>query len=397
MARIIAHIDLNAFFVTCEQIRDPSLIGKPILIGHEGRSGIVSTCSYEARALGCHSGQPMFQATKLAPNAIIIHGDYQYYQVMSNSFFSYIRRFTKYVEAASIDECYCDFTHIVKQTKDVVTFFHDLQFGLLKEMGLKCSIGVSTSKWMAKMGSDLKKPMGLTFVKRSNLDSTLYPLPIESFWGIGKKTAPELRKMGINTIGDLAEATEKDDAALIRMLGKFYPTVKEWVHGYGSDHIDMTPFDPKSIGNSETLMHDCDSFIEIESTLKSLAKEVSDRAKSQHKAGSTITLTVKDTVEGFHLHTKAVTLEYPTSDFEVIFSSAKELYRTSYEGKFPIRLVGITLSKLVNPARQIVQMNLWNYEEYEESDKTKLLIARLNRKMRTPMLKRARDAKKKEE
>lgn len=397
MARIIAHIDLNAFFVVCEQIRDPSLAGKPILIGHEGRSGIVSTCSYEARKFGCHSGQPMFQAKKLCPQAIVIPGDYEYYQVMSNSFFSYIRRYTKLVEAASIDECYGDFTHVIKKTRDLVSYFHDLQFGLLQELGLQCSIGVSTSKWMAKMASDMKKPLGLTFVKRANLEQTLYPLPIESFWGIGKKTAPALRHLGLKTIGDLAAATARDDPALKRMLGKFYATVKVWVHGGGDDRVDITPFDPKSIGNSKTLPADASSWAEVEDTLRCLCDEVAARAKASRKAGHTITLTVKDTVGGFHLHSKALTLTYPTSDAALIFEKAKALYRSHYEERFPIRLLGVTLSRLVDPAREQVQMNLWNYESYEERDKTKLLIAELNRKMKTPMLKRAREAKKKKE
>ena len=394
MAKVIAHIDLNAFFASCEVIRDPSLKGKPLIIGGRGRAGIVSTCSYKAREYGIHSGMPTFQALKLCPSVIIKEPDFHYYKIMSTSFFSIVRRYTSLIEVASIDECYADFTEQSKTMKDPVAYFQGMQNTLFEETGLGASIGVAPTKWLAKMASDLKKPMGLTFCRRRNMEELIYPLPIESFWGIGKKTSPELRKMGITTIGELAKRANEEDPILVKTLGKFFYTVKDWANGLGSDTLDLEPFDPKSIGNSTTLPFDTSSFSSVEPHLRALAKEVSERAKEARKVGYTITLTVKDTVGSFHLHTRATSLSEPTDSEERIYKEAEKLYLKEFDEKMEIRLVGISLSKLVDKAKQEVQMTLWNYSEYEEMDKTKLLINELNRKLDKPMLERASKAKK---
>ena len=393
MAKIIVHIDLNAFFATCEELKDPSLAKLPLIIGHSGRSGIVSTANYKAREYGIHSGQPTFQAQKLCPNVKIVEPDYRYYQVMSTSFFCLIKQYCRLVEEASIDECYCDFTEVLKGNKDPLGYLRALQKKVKAELGLSCSMGVAPTKWLAKMASDMKKPMGLTTIRRKDIPSIIYPLPIESFWGIGKKTAPILRQKGIATIGDLQKAFKEQNQDVINVLGKFASTVEEWLSGKGSDRIHLEQEDPKSIGNSHTLFFDCDALIEIESDLRRLAKEVSERAKAAHKKGYGVTLTVKDTA--FHLHSKAKMLERSTNDEEIIFRTAVDLYTAYYEGKFLIRLIGITLTRLVDPAMETVQMSLWDYDEYAEQDQTKLLIADINRKMGEDVLMRGREAKEK--
>ena len=394
MAKVIAHIDLNAFFAACETLRDPSLKGKPLIIGGTGRAGIVSTCSYKAREYGIHSGMPTFQAIKLCPHVIIKEPDFTYYKVMSNSFFSIVRNYTKLIEVASIDECFADFTTQCQSIKDPVAYFQGLQNTLYRETGLGASIGVAPTKWLAKMASDMNKPMGLTFCRRRNIEELIYPLPIESFWGIGKKTSPILRSKGISTIGDLAKKVNEDDPEIQRILGKFFFTVKEWINGRGEDSIDMEPFDPKSIGASTTLPYDTSAYSDVEPYLRSLCKEVSERAKKAKKVGSTITLTVKDTVGSFHLHTRASTISNPTDKEEVLFKEATKMYLKEFDDKMEVRLVGVSLSKLVDKSKIEVQMTLWNYEEYEEMDKTKLLINELNRKLDKPMLERASKVKK---
>ncbi|MBO4541458.1 MAG: DNA polymerase IV [Bacilli bacterium] len=396
MAKIIMHIDLNAFFVTCEEIRDPSLIGKPVMIGHAGRSGIVSTCSYAARKYGVHSGQPTFQAQKLCPNLIIIPGDYSYYSLMSDSFYVYLKRYSEIIERASIDECFVDMSKAMMGEKDPEGFLRRLQNGLKEETGLSCSIGIAPTKWLAKMASDMKKPMGLTFLRKRDIPTLLYPLPIESFWGIGKKTAPRLRGKGIKTIGDLAAFLEKEDAE--KEFGKFYYTLKQWLNGTSSDVVEVEEEDPKSIGNSETLMHDEDSELDVAPVIKRLSYEVAGRAKSQGLIGQTITLQVKDAHydeqgETFHLKNKSVSFKEGTNDGDFLYERCLELYRANFLG-MPIRLVGVSLSKLKNPVTETVQMSFWNYEDYEERDKTKLLINEINRKLDKPALTRASKLKK---
>lgn len=384
------HIDLNAFFATCEVLRDPSLKGKPLIVGHEGRSGIVSTCSYEARKFGVHSGQPTFQALKLCPQAVIVPPHFSLYEVYSRSFFSYVRTYSSVIEEASIDECYVDMTKAMADVTEPTAYLRNMQFKLKEQTGLSCSIGIAPTKWLAKMGSDLRKPMGLTIVRRRDIPTLIYPLPIESFWGIGKKTAPALRSLGILTIGDLARECQADNPSLVRLLGRFYGTVKDWVNGRGDDVVSTEPWDPKSVGVSHTLMRDCEGLSEVLPALKEICAEVSRRAKKEGKVGKGMTLHVKDT--SFRTHSKAYTFGELTDDEEALFQVATKLYAQHFDA-MTVRLVGVTLERLCIKARQEVQMSLWNYEKYEEEDKTKLLIADLNRKFDKPALKRLSEIK----
>ena len=178
-SKVIVHIDLNAFFARCEEIKNPDLEGKPVAIGHDGRGGVVSTCSYEARKYGVSSAMPMFKAKKLCRKLIIMPCDYRFYSLMSKTFFNFVKRYTPIIEMASVDELFADFTLPLKNEKDPVAFFRKLQDDLFKETGLKCSIGVSTTKFLAKMASDYQKPMGLTIIRKRDIPDIIFPLKIE--------------------------------------------------------------------------------------------------------------------------------------------------------------------------------------------------------------------------
>jgi DNA polymerase-4 len=391
VSKIILHVDLNAFFATAETIRDPSLAGKPLIVGSLSRRGVVSTASYEARKFGVHSAMPMYQALKLCPQAIVKEGDFPYYEMLSRSFFAYLKTLSPLVEEASIDEGFVDATKALSKVSDPVPFLRAFQNGLLQQIGLRCSIGVAPTKFLAKMGSDLHKPMGLTILRKRDIPTLLYPLPIENFYGIGKKTAPRLKALGIATIGDLAKKTDVDDPALMKELGKFYFVIKDWVHGEGDDEVNPQPFDPKSIGHSTTFENDTSEYAEITEMLSSLAREVAAGAQHDGKKGKTVQLVVKDT--SFKSHDKSVSFHEATNSYEDIYSRALALYEKNFLG-LPIRLVGVTLQNLVDPSKETVQMNFWNYEQYEEMDKTKLLINELNRKLKKPALMKASEVKK---
>ena len=389
MSKIILHIDLNAFFVRCEEIKNPSLIGKAVIIGRNGRGGVVSTCSYAAREKGARSGMPTYQAVLKCPEGLVLEGDYHYYSEKSKEFFVFIKKHTTLVEPASIDECFVDFTDVLKNEKDPITFLRNLQKDLYKETGLYCSIGVAPTKFLAKMGSDMKKPNGLVIIRKKDARKILSPLPIEDFFRIGKKTSPRLREIGINTIGDLITKIDTEDEQIKQELGKFYYVIKDWIDGKGDDEINTQPWDPKSVGHSTTLFSDALSVEELEKPLRELSEEVARDAQKENKVGKTVQIVLKD--NEFKVINRSKRLAEPTNKFEIIFKTALELLKANYDGR-PTRLIGVTLQQLKNPKETIEQLSLFdNYEEIKEKSQTRLIIGELNRQMHKSVFKTAAD------
>lgn len=393
MSKVIVHIDLNAFFVRAEEIKEPSLEGKPVAIGHEGRAGIVSTCSYKAREFGVHSGMPMFQAKQLCPNLIVLPSDFRFYRTLSHIFMAFVRNYTKIIEIASIDECFADFTDALKGVKDVEGYFRNIQNDLYKKTKLKCSIGVAHTKFLAKMGSDYQKPMGLTIIRNKDIKTILYPLSLDKLFGVGKKTLPRLQALGIKTIGQLADKLNSDDKDVMKVMGTFSFTMKDWLNGKGSDEVVTEAWDPKSIGHSTTLSHDTDDFNEIKPIYEQLCREVAHQVKKEKKMGFTVQINIKEA--NFVNHNKSVTLDRPIDSAELIYKYAINLYEKNFLG-YNVRLIGVTLQNLIAKKDVIVQMNLFNQEEIQE-DQTNVVIKNINRKLDKPLLMRASDLKKDDE
>ena len=389
MSKIILHIDLNAFFVRCEEIKNPSLEGKPVIIGRNGRGGIVSTCSYAAREYGVRSGMPTYQALLKCTNVILIEGDYHYYQQKSHEFFAFIKKYTTLVEPASIDECFADFTEVLRDNKEPISFLREMQKELYKETKLKCSIGVAPTKFLAKMASDMKKPNGLVVIRKKDAKEKLSPLPIEDFFGIGKKTSPRLRQIGVNTIGDLIKRIDSEDPQIKQELGKFYFVISDWINGKGDDEVNTQPFDPKSVGHSTTLFSDALSVEELEKPLRELSEEVARDAQKDGKKGKTVQLVLKD--NEFKVINRSKRLSQMSNSFDDIFKTAFELLIENYDGR-PIRLIGVTLQQLKNPKETYEQLSIFdNYEQIKEENQTRLLIGDLNRQMKKSVFKTAAD------
>lgn len=377
MSRILAHVDLNAFFASAERLRHPEWKGEAIVVGGEGPRAVVSTASYEARKLGVHSGMPMFEARRRAPRAHYCPVDFRFYEMLSRSFFTHLERYAPLVEEVSIDEGYLDLTDRIPR-KDPLPYLRRIQGDILHEIGLPCSIGVAPTRFLAKMASDLRKPLGITILRKRDIPAVLYPLPIGDFWGIGKKGAERLRAIGVMTIGDFARAIKEEEPLLRERLGKFVDTAREWLEGKGDDRVDPRPFDPKSIGHSETFPYDTSDWLRIRDHLLSLARSVSEGAKARKRKGRTVVLLVRDSE--FHNHSRSITMKESTDSFEEIFSRAEELFERNFLG-MDLRLVGITLQGLVDPRKEDVQLTFWNYEEYKRLDQTRTLVKEWNRKL----------------
>ena len=391
MAKIIIHVDLNAFFATAEQIRRPEYAGKPVIVGGLGPRGVVSTCSYEARSYGVRSAMPIGEARMLCPNGIYLPGDYAYYEMLSRSFFGYLKNYSSLVEAASIDEGFVDMTSLLEKEKDPMAKLVSLQQGLLKQIGLKCSIGVGPTKFLAKMASDMKKPMGITVIRRKDIKKMLYPLPIDNFFGIGKKTAAFLRSKGINTIGDFANEIAENEPDMRKYFKKRFDYYVESINGYGDDVVNPERPDPKSIGHSQTFMTDTDDYDEIKAIIESLSQEVSDGLIKEKKKCKRLVVNVKDYT--FKASSKSLNLIEPVFEAEDISKIAKKLFADNYSGKL-IRLVGVTAGNLVPFKDRNAQMSLFEESDYEE-DKTQVLIDTLNRKANKKVVMIASEALKK--
>ena len=395
MSRIILHIDLNQFFVRCEEIKNPSLIGKPVAVGGDGRKGIVSTCSYEARNYGIHSGMPTFQAKMLCKNLILLPGDYKFYELMSKEFINFIKKFTYKVEQISIDECFCDFTDILdRKGISPLSFLRNLQNNLFKKTGLKCSIGVSTTKFLAKMGSDYKKPMGITIIRKREIPEILFPLPVKDLFGIGKKTYPKLERAGYKTIGDLYYGLKNDDEALSNFFGSYKEDIINNLEGNSSDTIHVGFSDPKSMGMTRTLDFDTNDKVYIRKFLTNLMNTLLDDFSKSGKLCKTIQLTYKssDYENGFKTNTVSKSLDNYTDSIDELYREGLKLFDKTYKNE-EIRLIGFTLKNLKEKHDVVVQMTFENYERHESENKTQLLINELNRKSKKETFIRLSDLK----
>lgn len=390
MSKVIMHIDLNAFFANVEIINDPSLKNKPLIVAGSGRRGIVSTASYEARKFGVRSGMPTYMAKNLCPEVIIKPVNFKIYNTYSRMFFGFIATYSPIIEVASIDECYVDMTIILAKHPSPMQYLKDLQQELLKKTKLPCSIGIGPTKFLAKMASDFKKPMGITIFRRRDLQNTLWKLPIKDMWGVGKKTYPRLEALGIRTIGDLATNTNE---VVKQSLGKFYTTLIQWANGQGSDEVNIEETDNKSIGSSSTMLIDTNSDDELRGLLLMLAKEVSRRAKNASMVGQTVQIVIKNA--DFTSITRSHTFNTPTNEASVIYDIAVKLFYKNYKNQM-VRLLGVTLQKLASNDHLTTQMSLFDTTNTKRS-KTELLIDDFNKQLKKPILTKLSDLKKAED
>lgn len=341
MEKRIVHIDLNAFFAQAECLRDPSLKGKPLAVGYDGRRGVVSTASYEARKFGVGSGMPMSKARELCKNLIIVDGHFTLYRELSRRFFGYLRKRFAILEQASIDECYIDMTKET-QGEEISSFLFDLQIALYRSTRLKCSIGCGPNRFLAKMGSDLRKPMGLTIIEKEDIPTLLWPLPIGKMYGIGKRTEPRLVALGIKTIGDLAQ-TEND--AVKKLLGSMFDYFKGEANGWGNDFIDTSTFDPKSCSAERTFQEDVTGYEEVKDMIRICCEDVSKELKKYGKLATVLSLKLRD--ETFATRSRRKAMREKSNEESDLFFTAMSIFDDFYKGE-SLRLVGVAAEKVVN-------------------------------------------------
>ena len=375
-ARVILHLDMNSFFASVEQAHDPSLKGIPMAVAGnpKHRRGILVTCSYEARALGIYTTMTVGEARRLCPNLVIVPPDFEKYRIASTAVFDILRSYTELVEPVSIDEAYIDITAIGGLT-NAMAITEGIQQRILQELDLPCSIGIAPNKFLAKTASDMKKPMGITILRKREVEKILWPLPVIDMHGIGKSTEKKMNELGIFTIGDLA----KSDEAIVKVsLGKNGLRLRNRANGN-----DFRPVDPeaaeerKSVGSSTTLPIDETDLEECLKVFKWLANKVAKRLEQQQLAGTVVMIQIR--TADWKNQTRSRTVLNPLYKEDAIYSEAERLFKVHWDRE-PIRLLGITVTNLIPMNEYHEQLSIYNYEKHASEVKIDGLVSKIEKK-----------------
>jgi DNA polymerase IV len=361
----ILHVDLDAFFAAVEQRDRPELRGKPVIVGGGGPTdrGVVSAASYEARAFGVHSAMPLRTAAALCPGGIFVPVDGAKYQAVSRDVMAILRRFTPLVEPISIDEAFLDVTGSQALFGDGESIGRQIRAAIRDEVGLTASVGVATTKLVAKVASDLRKPDALVVVPPGEEATFLAPLPITRLWGVGARTAEALREFGVTTIGDLAAL---EQPVLERRFGKIGGALTARARGVDPDPVsDRAP--AKSIGHEHTFDVDTSDRDVIERTLLAMAEGVAGRLRASGVKAGTVTVKIRDST--FRTISRQRTLPEPTDLTEPIWRAALELARPEVRA-IRVRLLGVTASNL----GERVQLQLFSSEGDGDGGRGRRLI-----------------------
>ena len=340
---MILHVDLDAFFASVEQLLDPSLRGKPVVVAGIGGRGVVAAASYEARRFGVHSALATSIARRRCPDAIFVSPRHDVYSDYSRRVMALLRDITPEVEQLSVDEAFLAVDGIRRLHGDAEAVARLVRQRVRDEIGLAISVGVASTKFLAKIASDMAKPDGLLVVEAGRELEFLHPLPVQRLWGVGPKTLEKLQRIGVETIGELATLPS---VALEHAVG-----VAAGEHLYALAHNRdprrvETHHAAKSIGNEETFGHDLDDTASIDRELVRLTDRVAMRAREAGVAGRVVTLKVR--FADFRTITRSRTLDAPTASTAALLDAARTLMATIAVPP-AVRLVGVHLSGLAEP------------------------------------------------
>lgn len=384
MPRKILHLDLDAFFCAVEEQRDPSLRGKPFAVGGRPEErGVVASCSYMARKYGVRSAMPMSRAVKLCPGLLIVPARHRAYGQASDRVMERLYNLTALVEQISIDEAFLDVSDLPQPGESIA---RQLQRTIRDELGLPSSLGIATNKLVAKIATDVGKasvrtdgyPNAIMVVPPGKEAEFLAPLPVTALWGVGPKTADQLRRLGVTTIGELARWPETD---LARRFGKSgYDLAR---HAQGNDDRPVeTAREAKSISQETTFARDVSDAKFLRRTLRDLSDQVGRRLRESGLAGTTVKLKLR--WPDFTTLTRQTTLAQPTDLDDEIYGAAQELFDGEWRPGRAVRLLGVGVSGLGPPMRQL---SLWD-EKPEKNRRLLEAVDKLRDKFGDDVLKR---------
>ncbi len=362
MAMNILHVDLDCFYVAVERRKDPALRGRPVIVGGAGGRGVVLSCSYEARAKGVRNAMPSARARRLCREAVFVPPDFESYTDASTAFRGVLDSFTPKVEPISLDEAFCDVSGAHTLYGSSADIAHAIRARVKASLELDASVGGGPTKLVAKVASRTCKPDGVLLV--DDPIAFLHPMPIEELWGVGEITANALRRLGITSIGDLAEFP-KD-------------VLRQAVGTASSDHLHAVAWgrDPspvveraanKSVGAEETFERDLDDDDELSAEILRLSDRVASRLTDASMKARTITVKIR--LADFETFTRSATLKTLTSDAWTIFQTARDAFRSFRRGRRSVRLLGVSASGVTNdlPPEQLSLEPAPRYPEAEQA------------------------------
>jgi len=369
MCRTILHIDMDAFFAAIEQLDNSSYRGKPLIVGADPKGGIgrgvVSTCSYEARKFGIGSAMPISQAYRRCPHGIYVRGRYSRYSEVSRQMMGILADFTPQIQKISVDEAFLDVTKSLDLFGDAEQLARTVKQRISEELQLTASVGVAPNKFLAKIASDLEKPNGLVFVNPGEEKSFLEPLRISRLWGVGKKTAAALQKMGIETIGQIAALSEVE---LNARFGKWGNAL--WRLSHGLDDREVVAYGiQKSISQERTFEEDVDDIEVLENTLAHLSESLGRLMRKDGLKGRTVTLKLR--FEDFSTFTRSKTFADFVDSSRIIRGVVVSLFRRASKTDKKVRLLGVGVSQLNSVAGE--QLGLFEQDAPLNNKLTKLL------------------------
>lgn len=352
--RTIFHLDLDTFFVSVERILDPSLKGKPVIVGGNPKygRGVVAACSYEARAFGLHSAMPIRTAYKLCPHGIYINGTHGEYSYFSKAVKNILKQYAPIVQRASIDEFYMDFTGCRNVYGSLFAFASFLQNKIWKELSLPCSIGIGSNKTIAKIGSDCMKPMGITYIMPGMEKEFLAPMPVETIPGVGKVMLKDLHSKGIYRIGDI---TQLPSDYFSVAYGKYGIDLYRKANGGGSEYLSVE-HEQKSISHERTFS-DVTGKKFLKDKLFDLTGKVCQELRDKGWQASTVNIKLR--YSDFNTLTRSKTIK-PTDDDKIVFDTAWNMILKAYTRRVAVRLIGVKLSKFNKYSEQ---EELFEFEE----------------------------------
>jgi DNA polymerase IV len=338
----ILHVDIDAFYASVEVLKDPSLAGRPVVVGGVGGRGVVSSASYEARAYGVRSAMPTVRARRLCPDAVFLPPDFGAYQAHSNRFREVLLAHTPVVEPISLDEAFLDVGGATMIFGEPRRIAERIRAEVHREVGVTCSVGVAPTKFVAKLASDHRKPDGLMVVSADEVLDFLTPLPVGRLWGVGDKTAEVLSRLAVRTVGELAATPEP---ILARLVGEQHARHLSRL-SHGIDERDVVPYEaPKSIGHEETFDVDLDDDETLLRELLALSGKVAARLRADGYQARTVTMKVR--LATFTTLTRSKTMADATDVGADLYQTVAGLYRALPGDRRRVRLLGVQASGLV--------------------------------------------------